>query len=161
MDGLDPDSYRYLRGTAERIWARGGQPSLSPTALLHEAWEKLARAAGEYTSRAHFMATAALAMRQILVDQARARNAQRRQGNAPHTTLSGVIAEAAEPVDVLALDSALAALERADALAARTLLLRVFGGLTVPECAEALGLSPRSVKRKWVFATAFVSQRLR
>lgn len=157
---LDPAEYAYLRGLAGRIYARGGSPSLSPTSLLHEAWERLAKSSGSYASRAHFMATAALAMRQILVDHARARAALRRQGQAAHTTLSGIPDEHPAPVDVLSLNAALEALEGADALAARVLVLRVFGGLTVPESAQALALSERSVKRKWRFARTYLASRL-
>ena len=160
---LDPEVYAHLRALAERIYAeRGrGQQTLQPTALLHEAWMKLARSSSRYESRAHFVAVAARAMRQILVNRAEARNAEKRGGGKHHTTLSGVAGAPEMTFDVLALDRALTELEAADPRSAEVAMLRTFGGLTVPEVAEAIKLSPRTVDRSWRFARAFLADRLR
>ncbi|MCB9760724.1 MAG: sigma-70 family RNA polymerase sigma factor [Alphaproteobacteria bacterium] len=160
---LDQDVYAHLRALAERIYAeRGGShPTLQPTALLHEAWMKLERSSSRYVSRAHFIAVAARAMRQILVNRARARSAQKRGGEAQHrTTLSGIGTDPNAVVDVLTLDEALQALEAVNPRAAEVALLRTFGGLTVPEVAEATGLSEATVGRAWRFARVFLADRL-
>jgi RNA polymerase sigma factor (TIGR02999 family) len=152
-----------LRALAERIYfERGrGQQTLEPTALLHEAWMKLARSSSRYESRAHFVAVAARAMRQILVNRAQARQADKRGGDQQHTTLSGIAGGPELRLEVLVLDRALTELEAADPRSAEVALLRTFGGMTVPEVAEATGLSPRSVDRAWRFARAFLADRLR
>ncbi|MCB9780200.1 MAG: sigma-70 family RNA polymerase sigma factor [Alphaproteobacteria bacterium] len=148
---LDAETYAYLRRVAGRI--AGGQQTLQPTALLHEAWAKLQQGTTRYESRAHFLAVAAKAMRQILVNHAVARQAQKRGGGQHHTTLSGV-GELAQDIDVIEVDDALRKLEQVQPDAARVVLLRVFGGMTIDEVAEVMGTSPRSVSRTWRFARA-------
>ena len=159
---LDEEVYDHLRALAGRIHAERGQGSvtLQPTALLHEVWEKLSASSSRYNSRAHFVAVAARAMRQILVDRARARATAKRGGGLQQTTLSGVGGGLPRALDVLALDRALKELEALDPQAAEVVLLRTFGGLTVPEVAESLGVSARTVDRTWRFARAFLASHL-
>ncbi len=146
MDQFDPDLYAHLRALANRIHAeRGrGQETLQPTALLHEAWMKVAVSSGQYTSKGHFIAVAARAMRQILVDRARSKGAIKRGGDQHHTSLTGVGDTPNEPLDVLALDRALTELERVDPRAAEVVLLRTFGGMSVEEVAAALEVSVKN-----------------
>lgn len=162
MQPFDPDLYAHLKALANRIHAeRGrGQETMQPTALLHEAWMKLAASDGQYASKAHFVAVAARAMRQVLVDRARSKGAAKRGSGQHHTSLTGVGDTPGEPLDVLALDKALTELEAVDPRAAEVVLLRTFGGLTVEEVAAALGTSERTIKRSWRFSRAFLAKRL-
>lgn len=157
---LDPQLYAHLRRLAGRIHREraGDADTIQPTALLHEAWEKAARSNMSFRDRGHFVAVAALAMRQILTDRARARAAACRDGGA-RTTLSGV-ADAPRELDVLDLDAAITALEALDANTAQVALLRTFGGLTTSEVAAVLGLPPRRVEDEWTFARAWLAVRL-
>lgn len=159
---LTPELYEHLRNLAGRIFAeRGfGHATIQPTVLLHEAWIEVAKSPTQLASRAHFMAVAVRAMRQILVDRARARAGDKRGGAQAHVTLSGVGADLGDAVGVLAMDRALAELEALDPDAARVVQLRVFGGLAVPEVADVLQISPRTVDRTWRFARAFLSKHL-
>ncbi|MCA9715632.1 MAG: RNA polymerase subunit sigma, partial [Myxococcales bacterium] len=109
----DPAIYSHLRELAARIHGeRGGPETLRPTALVNEAWMKVQRHGGEFSDRAHFIAVACRAMRQILVDHARQRRADKRGGALRRTTVEGV-GISSEPVDFLALDAALDELARA------------------------------------------------
>ena len=140
---LSPDDYAHLRALAGRIYAERGinHHTIQPTILLHEAWARMARADGEYASKEHFMATAARAMRQILVDRARAQATVRRGQNPRRTTLAGIEDTGFPVVDVLELDAAMTDLEAVDSDAVEVVLLRLFGGLTVPELSKVLELS--------------------
>jgi len=155
---LDAETYAHLRAVARRI-VGGRSQTLQATALLHEAWAKLDRSRTTFESRSHFMAVAAQAMRQILINHARNRSAQKRGGGMLQTTLAGV-SDTQDPVDLLALDQAIQKLEAADPSAARIVVLRVFGGLTLPEVAEALQTSERTASRTWRFARAFLKRTL-
>ncbi|MBX2804149.1 MAG: sigma-70 family RNA polymerase sigma factor [Myxococcales bacterium] len=159
--GLDPDNYEHLKALARRIYAeRGsGHATMQPTILLHEAWMKLDSAGNQYASKAHFVAVAAKAMRQILIDRARAKSAAKRGENPVATTLSGIPGDAGT-FDVLDLDRVLDELEAVDARAAEITVMRTFGGMTVSEIAEATEMSQRSVERSWRFARAFLGDRL-
>lgn len=159
---LTTELYDHLRNLARRIHSeRGhGQATVQPTVLLHEAWAKVAGAKQRYESKAHFMAVAATAMRQILVDHARARARLKRGGDARRTTLTGLGDDNQSPLDLLALDEALGKLEGLDSEAAKLVLMRVFGGLTVAEAAEVMGVSPRSVARTWRFARSYLATQL-
>ena len=159
---LPRDHYDHLKAIAERIFAeRGfGHASLQPTALLHEAWLKIEGSTSRYSSRAHYAAVAARAMRQILVDRARTRGALKRGGDRRATTLAGVPGEEAKAVDIVALDQALTELERLDPNAAEIALMRTFGGMTMIEIAEAQGTSERTAARSWRFARAFLAKQL-
>lgn len=160
---LDADAYAHLKAVAERVFAqRGfGHASIQPTMLVHEAWLKVSASGAEYESRAHFVGVAARAMRQILIDRARMRAAVKRGGEGQRrTTLTGLSADDSHAVDVLDLDKALTALEAADPRAAQVAQLRTFGGLTVPEVAEAIGVSERTAARSWRAARAFLMAQL-
>ena len=141
LPALDPELYAQLRALASRVRGSRGA-TLQPTALLHEAWMKLERSQTRFESRAHFIAVAAKAMRQILVNRARDRDTAKRGGGARRTTLTG-LGESQDTVDLLALDRALDALEEVDPDAARVVLMRAFGGLTLAEVAEVLEVSER------------------
>ena len=156
---LDPETYAWLRNLAGRIHAeKGRNATLQPTALLHEAWMKVAASSSTYESKGHFLAIAARAMRQILVDRARARMSQKRGGDWDQVTLSGVGDDPGRLLDVLELDRALSKLEAVDPDAARMAMLRTFGGMTAAEAAAATGTSVRSGQRHWRFARAFLAK---
>jgi RNA polymerase sigma factor (TIGR02999 family) len=160
LDRLFPLVYGDLRKRAHRQLTRGRPgDTLSTTAVVHEAYLKLTDSSHQtYQDRVHFFAVASQAMRQILVDYAR-RNAAAKRGG-PAAQLVELDADAlASPDrgdDLLALDEALIQLESVDRRLARTVELRFFGGLSVEETAEALGVSPRTVKRDWRTARAFL-----
>jgi RNA polymerase sigma factor (TIGR02999 family) len=144
---------------------RPGQ-TLQATALVHEAFVRLSEEHGRpWRNRTHFLAIAALSMRQILVERARARNAEKRGGGAERITLEeSLLPDRAgdDPggVDVLALDEALTRLAALDPAHAKVVELRYFGGLTVEETAEAMEISPATVKRHWAIARAWLRREL-
>lgn len=162
-DELLPIVYQELRRLAGAYLRRErpGQ-TLQPTALVHEAYLRLLKdKPGRWQNRAHFCAIAAHAMRQILIERARARNAQKRWGGQARITLDEAVAgEGGPPIDLLALDRALERLAALDADQARIVELRFFGGLTVEETAEALSISPATVKRHWAVARAWLAREL-
>jgi RNA polymerase sigma factor (TIGR02999 family) len=159
LDRVLPLVYDELRAMAHRQLTRGrpGQ-TLDTTALVHDAYLKLvdAKAAG-WNDRRHFLAVAATAMRQIVVDHARRRGAQKRGGGVEPLLLDesrfGVDARATE---ILALDQALGRLSRLDERLTRLVELRFFAGLTVEETAGVLETSERTVKRDWQKARALL-----
>jgi RNA polymerase sigma-70 factor (ECF subfamily) len=142
---------------------RKGQ-TLQPTALVHEAYLRLIGPGDHpWAGRTHFLAIAALSMRQVLVDRARRRAAAKRGGDAQRLTLDDTILAArpaGDAIDLVALDDALTRLEALDPLQARIVELRYFGGLTVEETAAAVELSPATVKRHWTLARAFLKKAL-
>lgn len=149
--------YDELHALAHRQ-VRRSRPgeTLRTTALLHEAYLKLARGATA-NDRHHFFALAARAMRQVLVDHARRQSAGKRGGGQVITTLGDETpAVQADAADLLAIDTALARLLAADERLGRVVELRFFGGLSVEETAETLGTSPATVKRDWRAARAFL-----
>mgnify|MGYP006287061391 FL=1 len=144
-----------------------GAATINTTALVHEAYLKLVgRSALEISGRGHFFALAARAMRQILSNHARDRQALKRGGGHAQITLDGQLpvaasADAADTVATLvALDRALSELEETHPRAARVVECRFFGGMTVEETATALAVSDRTVKRDWEFAQAWLRVRL-
>jgi RNA polymerase sigma-70 factor (ECF subfamily) len=152
--------YRDLRDVAARQLRReGGNRTLMATALVHEAYLKLAAGgAVPAEDRVHFLAIAARAMRQVLVDHARKRRSSKRGGDWVRTTLSGhADAMELDPLDVLALDRALEELEPRQR---QVVELRFFGGLEEVEVAEVLGVSDRTVRREWVKARARLYRRI-
>lgn len=157
---LDAALYEHLRALAGRIRRdRGEGPlTLHPTALVHEAWVKLAGHPG-FESRLHFLRAAALAMRQVLVDAERARRAERRGAGLSRTTLAGV-GDTDTEFELVELDEALSRLEAVDPEAAEVVLLRCFGGLTLEETAAALGISERTVSSRWRHARAWLIHHL-
>ena len=164
---LMPQVYGELRRLAANYLRRErpGQ-TLQATALVHEAFLRLnAEKNQPWKNRTHFLAIAALSMRQILVQRARARHAEKRGGDAQRITLDeSALAEvpATEPagVDVLALDAALDRLAALDQQQAKIVELRYFGGLTIEEVAEAVEISPATVKRHWTLARAWLKREL-
>jgi RNA polymerase sigma factor (TIGR02999 family) len=160
LDALYPELKRLAQAKMARERA---DHTLSPTALVHEAWLRLVGApAHSFENRAHFFAVAAEAMRRILIEHARAKSRQKRDGGA-RVDLDAIEAPLADGVDtetMLALDAALTELEALDAAMAQVAVLRWFGGLSVEETAAALETSPRSVNRLWTQARAWLLVRL-
>lgn len=157
--------YEDLHATARRVFASQRRShTLQPTAVLHEAWLKMARAGSrDWKDRAHFLAVAAKAMRQVLVNHARDRAAAKRGGSdrGERVTLSGVAGDdPSAGADVLSVHEALEALALLDARPARVAELRVFAGLENREIAEALGVSLRTVELDWRMAKDFLAGRL-
>lgn len=153
-----PVVYQELRQAAARALRReAAAVTLQPTALVHEAWLRLAQARpGDWQDRAHFVSGAARLMRQILIDHARAAAADKRAGG-ERVDLSRLdLAASPEPVDLLALEQALARLEALDPRKAQLVELRVFGGLDFEEIGQALGLSRATLHRDWRAARAFL-----
>jgi RNA polymerase sigma factor (TIGR02999 family) len=160
LDALFAVLYEELRGLAHRQVA-GGAGTLGTTAVVHEAYLKLVGSDGvSAQDRGHFFALAGRVMRQILVDHARARRAQKRGGGAAHVPLDdalGAIADGAASAEtVLALNDALARLQALDERLVRLVELRFFVGLEVEECAELLGVTERTLGRDWRKARAFL-----
>lgn len=156
LDRLVPLVYDDLRLLARRQLGREfGERTLNPTALVHEAYLKLGAGAGVATDRAHFLAIAARAMRQVLVDHARDRKAAKRGGGSwERTTLTdGAWVGEFDPDGMLALDEGLARLE---ARQRQVVECRFFGGMEEQEIAAALGVSERTVHRDWVKARAWL-----
>lgn len=164
IDRLLPIIYEELRRVADRAMRRESPGhSLQPTALLHEAYLKLVdQDRAVYRSRAHFFAIAAQVMRRILVDHARERLAAKRGGGAIQVTLDGVVAgaEGSASLDVIVLHDALDALGAIDPFQARLVEMRYFSGLNIEETAEALDVSPATVKREWVIARSWLRRAL-
>lgn len=163
-----PQVYDELRRLAANYLRheRPGQ-TLQATALVHEAFLRLnAEKNHPWKNRTHFLAIAALSMRQILVQRARARHAEKRGGQdaqritLDESALGDVAATQPAGVDVLALDAALEKLAALDAQQARIVELRYFGGMTVEEVGEALDISPATVKRHWTLARAWLRREL-
>jgi RNA polymerase sigma factor (TIGR02999 family) len=151
--------YQELRRLARLQLRRRVRDSLATTGLVHEAYVKLAdQSRLELRDRGHFLALAAKAMRQILLDHARKRSANKRGGRAAHSALDEAVVAVADvrAPDLLALDDALVRLEALDPRLARIVEVRFFAGLSVKETADALGLSERTVKRDWQKARAFL-----
>ncbi len=154
---LDSALYDTLRGLAERAMRRERHRTLHPTDLVHEAWLKLASGrAREYADRVHFLAVAARAMRQVLVDRARARASAKRGGDPLRVTRVDELAEHEPGEDVLALHAALEALEAEDPDAAQVVVYRFFGGLTEIETGALMNRSERWVRGQWAFARAWL-----
>ena len=158
-----PLVYDELRRIAARYISRErpGQ-TLQATALVNEAFVRLAaEQPRSFANRTHFLAIAALSMRQILVQRARARRAAKRGGAPERVTLDeALMADEGQSIDVLALDEALTRLAGLDPEQARIVELRYFGGLTIEETAEAAGVSPATVKREWAMARAWLKRAL-
>ena len=156
------DELRRLAGGYLRR-ERPGQ-TLQATALVHEAYVRLVRPGDRpWTGRTHFLAIAAVSMRQVLVDRARRRHAAKRGGARQRITLDEGLLPAPAPdagIDLVTLDRALTDLAALDAQQARIVELRYFGGLTVEETAEVMNVSPATVKRHWTVARAFLKKAL-
>ena len=166
LDYLTERIYGQLRRLADNALGKDwGDKSLQPTELVHEAYLRLLDTKQvDWKSRAHFFGVASRLMRQILVDRARRRAAQKRGGGAPKISIeSGAVDvgdQRGEFVDLVGLDLALTELAQQDDELGRLVELRFFSGLTVEETAEVLGVSARTVKRDWRLAKAWLKRRL-
>lgn len=167
---LLPLVYEHLRSFArKRIASEPHGQSLEPTALVHEAFLRLSAALDrEWNGRRHFFAAAAIAMRRILVEHARARRTLKRGGDLRRVELGAADPAAAEDVrgaggeiDWESVEAAMEALTRHDSELAEVVNLRYFAGLTVPEVAAALGRSTRSIDRDWNVARAWLGTRFK
>lgn len=163
-DRLLPMVYDEFRALARHYLAQErANHTLQPTALVHEAYMKLVdQTRVDWQGRSHFFAVAAQAMRRILVDHARSRQRDKRGGGRARVVLDEAVALSPQKdEDVLALDECLERLAALDARQAKVVELRFFGGLSVEEVAEALGVSKRTVEGDWTFARAWLSRELR
>lgn len=164
LDDLFSATYEELRRLAASVRRNEAGNTLNPTALVNEAWLKLARTPMvAQTSRLHFKRIAARAMRQVLVESARRRQSQKRGGrDAVFVTFDeSTGAGAAWSEDLIGLDTALEALGRLNPRQAQMVESRFFGGLDVAETAELLGVSEATVLRDWRAAKAWLSHELR
>jgi RNA polymerase sigma factor (TIGR02999 family) len=170
---LLPLVYAELRElAAQRLAQEKPGQTLQATALVHEAYLRLVsepreihgdepRVSPEFANRGHFFAAAAEAMRRILVESARRKKRIKHGGGRHRIDINDVAPVAAEPPDeLLDLDEALSKFEEADAVAANLVKLRYFAGLTLPQAAEALGLSLRTAERNWTFARTWLRREL-
>ena len=165
-DQLLPVIYDELHRQAARAMRReNGEHTLQATALVNEAYLRLIdQRRVQWQNRAQFFGVAAQLMRRILIDHARARHAEKRGGDMKRITLGhadeAVANDNEDGVDVLALEDALQRLAALDERQARLVELRYFGGLTIEDTAEALGISPATVKREWSTARAWLRREL-
>ena len=166
LDQLMPLVYQELHRMASRYMTgeRAGH-TLQSTALVHEAYVRLVdQRLADWQNRAQFFGLAAQAMRRILVDHARSRGRAKRGSGEPRAAMDAIDAVAApesvDVEDVVAIDVALNKLQAIDPGQAEIVELRFFGGLTVEETAEVLSLSPRTVKREWALARAWLHREL-
>lgn len=164
LERLVPLVHRELHRIARHCMAgeRAGH-SLQPTALLNEAYLRLADIRHvAWQDRAHFFAMSSRVMRRILVDVARSKRYLKRGGGAPHAPLQDAMGVAVERgPDLVALDLALQGLAQIDARKSRVVELRFFGGFTVEETGMALGISPETVNRDWQLAKSWLRRELR
>lgn len=163
-DGVPEALYATLRRIAQQQLARQRSvATLNATALVNEAWLKLAGSGANWQSREHYLATMARVMRHVLIDAIRERQAERRGGDWERVTLEaadGGGAAALQQVDLIAIDQALVRLRGLDARLEQVFELRFFGGCTIGETAASLGLSTATVERDLRAARAFVAAQL-
>jgi RNA polymerase sigma factor (TIGR02999 family) len=155
------DELRQL--AAQKLAHESAGQTLQPTALVHEAYLRLVGEAEgpHWDNRGHFFAAAAEAMRRILVDNARCKQAGKRGGSRPRADLDmNQVAVPEVHEELLALDEALSQLAAADPEAAQLVQLRCFAGLTLAEAAQVLGVSPRTADRLWAYARAWLLKAL-
>jgi RNA polymerase sigma factor (TIGR02999 family) len=161
---LLPLVYSELRTLAAARMAResAGQ-TLQATALVHEAWMRIAGQSGQrWDNRGHFFAAAAEAMRRILIENARRKSRLKHGGGQIRVELEGLeLASASPDEQVLLLDDALAKLQAEDPQKARIVVMKFFGGMTTAEIAELLGVTERTVERQWAFAKAWLLREIR
>lgn len=163
LDELVGLVYAPLREIAERHLRRERDGhTLQPTALVNELYLRLVdQRHVAWNDRAHFFGVAAQVMRRILVDHARRRRSEKRGGGVTPLTIDAALdVAAAENFDVIALDAALEGLAAVYPQQARLVELRFYGGLTIDESAEALGISPATVSREWTMARAWLRRAL-
>jgi RNA polymerase sigma factor (TIGR02999 family) len=163
LDEMMPVLYEELRRLARHfLSAERSDHTLQPTALVHEAYLRLIhQKAVDWRNRAHFLGVAASMMRRILINYAEARNAAKRQGYAGALALKDAIGIFTNPqVDILHLSRSLDQLAELDPQQGKVVELRYFGGLSIEETAEVLGISPATVKREWSTARLWLLQRM-
>jgi RNA polymerase sigma-70 factor (ECF subfamily) len=161
-DELAPLVYDELRRVAAAYMRRErpGQ-TIQATALVHEAYLRLAQAGTPWHDRQHFVGIAARAMRQILVERARARGALKRWGGMNRVSITDSLALGGDAETMLpALDEAIGKLEHLDPEQAKIVELRYFAGMSVEEAADAMGISPATLKRRWALARAWLFREL-
>jgi RNA polymerase sigma factor (TIGR02999 family) len=164
LNSLIPMVYGELHDLARRHLSREREGhTLQSTALVNEVYMRLLGQGLAVENRTHFFAVSSHLMRQILVDYARKHRAQKRGDGFERVTLSEAEAllPQAKNLDLLALDDALHALERADPQLTKIVELRFFGGLSIEEAAQVLGVSPSTVKREWALARALLHRELK
>ena len=162
-DALVPVVYEQLRAAAAlQLGGEGRDHTLQPTALVHEAYLKLAgRRRAPWQNPQHFYVAAAEAMRQIILDHARSRGRVKRGGDRRRVPLSAAdVAEEWDFSEIVSLDEALCRLEERDPEIAAVVRLRFYAGLEIAETAEALGVSPATVKRRWEFGRTWLYREL-
>ncbi len=155
--------YAELRRIASGYVRREKHQSVQATELVHEAYLRLAADPhGRWNNRTHFLTFAAISMRRLLIEHARARGAAKRGGDAVRVTFNEALPVAGtdQDLDLIALDAALTKLATQNAEHARLVELRYFGGLTVDETADAMQISPATVKRHWIVAKAWLLREL-
>ncbi|MQA88619.1 MAG: sigma-70 family RNA polymerase sigma factor [Gemmatimonas sp.] len=163
LDEALPLVYQELRRIAQsRLRGERADHTLNATDLVHEAYVKLAQVNRiQYQNRAHFFALAARAMRQVLLDHAERRRAQKRGGGVERVDLDGVqVGEVVDLDELIALESALERLESMDPRMVRVVECRCFGGMSIRETSEALSLSEATVSRDWAAARAWLAREL-
>ena len=161
-EDVAPLVYNELRRVAAAFMRRErpGQ-TIQPTALVHEAYLRLAKAGTPWRDQRHFVGIAARSMRQILVERARARGAQKRWGGMNRVSMTESLQLAADPETMLpALDEAINKLEQVDPEQAKIVELRYFAGMSVEEAADAMDMSPATLKRRWALARAWLFREL-
>jgi RNA polymerase sigma factor (TIGR02999 family) len=163
LDALFASVYDELRRLAHQVRAGSSGETLNTTALVHEAYMKLVPSGDlDWRDRGHFFGIAARAMRQVLVDAARRRRAQKRGGGEAYITFDDqAAAEVVQMDQVVALDQALQRLALMDERQVRVVEHRFFAGLTAVETAEVMGLSLPTVERDWRSARAWLARELR
>lgn len=154
--------YDELRQLASSYLARErSDHTLQPTALVHEAYVKLAPQECEWANRSQFVGVAAIAMRRVLVDHARQHKSAKRGGGARRVDVDlSIVGEGEAGLDLVQLDDALTGLGELSPRQARIVELRFFGGLTIEQVAEVVGVSPRTVDTDWRFARAWLKEAL-
>jgi RNA polymerase sigma factor (TIGR02999 family) len=162
MNQLLPLVYDELHRLARSYFRRErGEHTLQPTALVHEAYIRMVDQKSPMETRGHFLAVAATQMRRILLDYARRHRAERRGGGGQKVLLEDTMAIAEQrPLDMISLDSALTLLSMLDPKQAQLVELRFFGGLSVEETAEVMGVSSATIKRSWSSARAFLHREM-
>ena len=162
MDQLIPLVYDRLRTIASaQLNGERGTPTLQPTALVHELYFTLVdQRNATWQDRAHFFATASILMRRLIVDHARKQSALKRGGDQLVQLDDNIDAALEQPAEIVRLHEALEELEKFDARQARIVELRYFGGLSIEETAEVLGISPATVKREWAVSRAWLHSEL-
>ena len=162
LDQLTPLVYAELHKIASSYLRRESrQATLQPTALIHEAWMRMVDQSVQFNSRVHFYGIASRLMRQVLVDLARRRGAQRRGGGAPVVPLDGEVVYSDDNAGwILRFDAALEKLGEMDGRKARAVELRHFAGLSLEETSEALGVSLATTKRDLLMAETWIKQEI-